>query len=246
MSIPDIPTPPDISGQSRSGLKFHILGSIQQTLMVEVQPSQMIFADAGSMSWMTAAMTMNTRASGGLGGMFKRAVSGASMFIIDFTAVGGIGQVSFCTDFPGKILPIELEPGKSVIMHKHAFVCAEKTITLDVFFTRKLGAGLFGGEGFVLQKLTGPGLTFAELDGDAIEYNLQPNQLMRVEPGHVAMFEDTVTFDIEMIKGMSNILFGGEGMFLATLKGPGRIWLHSMTVSKIASRIMEYMPAKSG
>ena len=246
MSIPDIPTPPDISGQSRSGLKFHILGSIQQTLMVEVQPSQMIFADAGAMSWMTAAMTMNTRASGGLGGMLKRAVSGASMFIIDFTAVGGLGQVSFTTDFPGKILPIELEPGKSVIMHKHAFVCAEKSVTLDVFFTRKLGAGMFGGEGFVLQKLTGPGMVFAELDGDAIEYHLQPNQVMRVEPGHVAMFESSVAFDIEMIKGMSNILFGGEGLFLATLKGPGRIWLHSMTVSKMASRIMEYMPAKSG
>jgi uncharacterized protein (TIGR00266 family) len=246
MSIPDIPTPPDISGQSRTGLKFHILGNIQQTLMVEVQPGQMVFADAGAMSWMTAAMQMNTRASGGLGGMLKRAVSGASMFIIDFSATSGPGQVSFTTDFPGKILPIELEPGKSVIMHKHAFVCAEKSVTLDVFFTRKLGAGMFGGEGFVLQKLTGPGITFAELDGDAIEYNLGPNQLMRVEPGHVAMFEDTVTFDIEMIKGMSNILFGGEGLFLATLKGPGRIWLHSMTVSKMASRIMEYLPAKSG
>jgi len=246
MSIPDIPTPPDISGLSRSGLKFHILGSIQQTLMVEVQPGQMVFADAGSMSWMTAAVTMNTRASGGLGGMLKRAVSGASMFIIDFAAQGGAGMVAFTTDFPGKILPIELEPGKSVILHKHAFICAEKSVTLDVFFTRKLGAGLFGGEGFVLQKLTGPGITFAELDGDAIEYNLQPNQVMRVEPGHVAMFEDTVTFDIEMIKGMSNILFGGEGLFLATLKGPGRIWLHSMTVSKMAARIMEYMPAKAG
>lgn len=245
MSIPDLPTPAEITGQSRAGLKYHILGSIQQTLMVDIQPNQMVFADAGSMSWMTAAMQMNTRASGGLGGMLKRAVSGASMFLVDFSTAGGPGQVSFTTDFPGKILPIELEQGKSVIMHRHAFICAERGVALDVFFTRKLGAGMFGGEGFVLQKLTGPGMTFAELDGDAIEYYLQPNQLMRVEPGHVAMFEDTVSFDIEMIKGMSNILFGGEGLFLATLKGPGRIWLHSMTVSKMASRIMEYLPARS-
>ena len=130
-------------------------------------------------------------------------------------------------------------------MHKHAFLCAEKSVTLDIFFTRKLGTAMFGGEGFILQKLTGPGMVFGELDGDAVEYHLQPGQVMKVEPGHVAMFEDTVTFDIEMIKGMSNILFGGEGLFLATLKGPGRIWLHSMTVSKMAQRMLEYLPAKS-
>ena len=130
-------------------------------------------------------------------------------------------------------------------MHKHAFLCAEKSVTLDVFFTRKLGAGFFGGEGFILQKLTGPGIAFGELDGDAVEYHLKSGEVMKVEPGHVAMFEATVAFDIEMIKGMTNILLGGEGVFLATLKGPGRIWLHSMTVSKMAHRLVEYLPAKS-
>jgi uncharacterized protein (TIGR00266 family) len=245
MTIPDLPTPPEISGQTRAGMKYHILGTIQQVLITELQPNQVVFSDTGAMSWMTAAINMSTKASGGLGGMFKRAVSGASAFIIDFGASGGPGQVAFSTDFPGKILPIELEPGRSVIMHRHAFLCAEKSITLDIFFTRKLGAGMFGGEGFILQKLTGPGMTFAELDGDAIEYHLQPNQVLKVEPGHVAMFEDTVAFDIEMIKGMTNILFGGEGLFLATLHGPGRVWLHSMTESKIANRIAEYLPNKS-
>jgi uncharacterized protein (TIGR00266 family) len=245
MSIPDLPTIPEVSGQSRSGIKYHILGTIQQTLAVELSPNQVIYSDAGAMSWMTASMTMNTKSGGGLGGMLKRAVSGATAFIVDFAATGAPGQVAFTTDFPGKILPIELDAGQSVILHKHAFLCAEKSVTLDVFFTRKLGAGLFGGEGFVLQKLTGPGLTFAELDGDAVEYHLQPDQVMRVEPGHVAMFESTVAFDIEMIKGMANILLGGEGLFFATLKGPGRIWLHSMTESKMAQRLMQYMPAKS-
>jgi uncharacterized protein (TIGR00266 family) len=244
MSIPDLPTVPEVSGQSRSGIKYHILGTIQQTLAVELSPNQVIYSDAGAMSWMTASMTMNTKSGGGLGGMFKRAVSGATAFIIDFAATGAPGQVAFTTDFPGKILPIELDAGQTIILHKHAFLCAEKSVTLDVFFTRKLGAGLFGGEGFVLQKLTGPGLTFAELDGDAVEYHLQPDQAMRVEPGHVAMFENTVAFDIEMIKGMANILLGGEGLFLATLRGPGRIWLHSMTESKMAQRLVQYMPAK--
>lgn len=242
MSIPDLPSVPETSGQSQAGVKYHILGTVQQTLVVELQPSQVVYSDIGAMSWMTSTASMSTKAGGGLGGMLKRAVSGASAFMIDFSVNGGPGQVAFSTDFPGKIIPIELEPGKSIIMHRHAFMCAEKSAALDVYFTRKLGTGMFAGEGFILQKLTGPGMVFAELDGDAVEYHLQSNQLMKVEPGHVAMFEDTVTFDIEMVKGMTNILFGGQGLFLAILKGPGRIWLHSMTVSKIAHRIGEYLP----
>jgi uncharacterized protein (TIGR00266 family) len=245
MSIPDLPTVPEVSGQTKSGIKYHILGTVQQLLAVELQPGQVVFSDAGGMSWMTSTVAMSTKASGGLGGMLKRAVSGASAFIIDFSATGAPGQAAFSTDFPGKVLPIELDAGQSVIMHKHAFLCAEKSVALDIFFTRKLGAGFFGGEGFILQKLTGPGSTFAELDGDAVEYHLKPGEVMRVEPGHVAMFEGSVGFDIQMIKGIANILAGGEGLFLATLTGPGRIWLHSMTVSKMAHRLMEYIPTKS-
>jgi uncharacterized protein (TIGR00266 family) len=246
MSIPDLPTVPEITGQSKSGLKYHILGTVQQTLAVELQPSQVVYSDAGAMSWMTSTIAMNTKAGGGLGGMLKRAVSGATVFIIDFSATGAPGQVSFSTDFPGKVLPIELEGGQSVIMHKHAFLCAEKSVGLDVFFTRKLGAGLFGGEGFILQKLTGPGMVFAELDGDAVEYSMKAGEVMKVESGHVAMFEASVSFDVQMIKGITNILASGEGLFLATLTGPGRIWLHSMTVSKMAHRLMEFIPTKSG
>ncbi|MGA2504812.1 MAG: TIGR00266 family protein [Anaerolineales bacterium] len=245
MSIPDLPTIPEISGQTKSGIKYHILGTVQQTLAVELQPNQVVFSDAGGMSWMTTTVNMSTKASGGLGGMLKRAVSGASAFIVDFNATGAAGQAAFSTDFPGKVLPIELDAGQSVIMHKHAFLCAEKSVTLDVFFTRKLGTGFFGGEGFILQKLTGPGMTFAELDGDAVEYNLKQGEQMKVEPGHVAMFESSVSFDIQMIKGITNVLAGGEGLFLATLTGPGRIWLHSMTVSKMAHRLMEFIPVKS-
>ena len=244
MSIPDLPTLPEVSGVSNSGLRYHILGTIQPTLAVDLAQGQRIYSDTGAMSWMSATVQMNTNTGGGLGSMFKRAVSGATAFILDFTTEGGPGQVAFSADFPGKILPIELDPGQSVVMHKHAFLCAEKSVALDIAFTRRIGAGLLGGEGFVLQKLTGPGIVFAELDGDAVEYHLAPGQVMRIEPGHVAMFESNVTFDITMVKGITNMLLGGEGLFLATLTGPGRIWLHSLTVSKIAHRIAEYLPSK--
>jgi len=237
MSIPDIPTVPEVSGESNSGLKYHIMGTIQQTLAVDLTPGRVIFSDAGAMSWMTARVTMDTHSGGGLGGMVKRAVSGASMFIIDFAVEGGPGQVAFATDFPGKVLAFDLDSGQSIQMHKHAFICAEKSVSLDIALTKKFGAGLFGGTGFILQRLTGPGMVFAELDGDAIEYHLKPGEKLRIEPGHVAMFESSVSFDTEMIRGLANILAGGEGLFLATLTGPGRIWLHSMTVSKMAERL---------
>ncbi len=242
MSIPDLPTPPEVTGQSRSGMKYHILGTVQQTAVLEIEPGKAVYSDAGAMSWMTSAVNMSTNAQGGIGGMFKRMIVGATLFVIDFTSPKEPGQVAFSADFPGKILTLDLDPGQTIIMHKHAFLCAEKSVGLDISFTKKLRAGLFGGEGFVLQRLTGPGLVFAELDGDGVEYHLQAGQVLRVEPGHVAMFEASVSFDIELIRGFTNLLFGGEGLFLATLKGPGRIWLHSMTIDKVAHRIADYLP----
>ena len=244
MGIPDLPAPSEISGESRDGLKYRVLGTVQQVLTVELGPDRAVYSDAGAMSWMMGGALMSAKSSGGLGGMLKRAVSGASAFIIDFTAQSGPGQVAFSTDFPGKIMPIELEEGQFAVMHKHAFLCAEKTVSLDLYFTKKLSAGMFGGEGFILQKLSGPGMVFAELDGDAVEYRLGPGETLQVEPGHIAMFEGTVSFDVQMVKGIANILFGGEGLFLGILSGPGRVWLHSMTASKMAHRIGEYLPSK--
>jgi len=244
MSVPDLATTPDITGQSRAGLRYRIHGSVQQTAIVDLAPGQTVFSDAGGMSWMSSTVEMNTHSGGGLGGMMKRAFSGATLFIIDFTTPRAAGQIAFASDFPGKIIPFELGAGESMIMHKHAFVCAEKSVQLDITFTRKLGAGLVGGEGFILQKVTGPGLVFAELDGDAVEYRLGPGELMKIEPGHIAMFDPTVTFDITRIKGIKNMLFGGEGIFLGTLTGPGRIWLHSMTVHQMAHRIGEALPSR--
>jgi len=248
VAIPDLPTQKEVSAVSKGGLSYHIIGTVQQTLVVDLVPEKHVYCDSGGMSWMTSTVDMNTGAGGqgglaALGGMFKRMISGASAFLIDFSSTSK-GQVAFTTDFPGRIVPVELDAGQSVILHKHAFLAAEKTATLDIFFNKKLGAGLFGGEGFILQKLTGPGMVFAELDGDAIEYNLKPGEKMKIEPGHIAMFEETVSFDTEMISGITNMLFGGEGLFLGTLTGPGRIWLHSMTESKVAARLISHLPIK--
>jgi uncharacterized protein (TIGR00266 family) len=245
MSIPDLAQPVEISGQTQKGLSYHILGTIQQTLVADLHPGQELFSNAGSMSWMSTGITMNTNASGGLGGMLKRAFSGASVFVVNYTSSNAAGHIAFSADFPGKILAIDLEAGQSLILHKHAFICAEKSVDFDIFFTRRFFAGAFGGEGFILQKLTGPGAVFVELDGDAIEYHLKAGETLQVEPGHVAMFEESVHFDITTIKGITNVLFGGEGLFISTLTGPGRIWLHSLTPSRMASRIAEYLPGKS-
>ena len=152
---------------------------------------------------------------------------------------------SVCTDFPGKIVPLQLDANESIITHKHAFVCAESSVDLAITFTRRFGAGLVGGDGFVLQKLTGPGMAFVEMDGDAIEYHLNAGESMLIEPGHVAMFDPSVEFTIEMMRGIRNLLFSGESLFFAKLTGPGRVWLNSMTVSKVAHRVGEYLPVKS-
>jgi uncharacterized protein (AIM24 family) len=150
--------------------------------------------------------------------------------------------VAFAADFPGKILAVSLEQGQELICQRQAFLCAEKTVKLDIHFQRRPGAGFFGGEGFILQKLTGPGVAFVSLDGEIVEYTLSPGEVLKVDTGHVGMYEPSVSFDIEMVPGFRNILFGGEGLFLATLRGPGRVWLQTMPTQNLAKAILSYFP----
>jgi uncharacterized protein (AIM24 family) len=173
-------------------------------------------------------------------------VSGESLFLVEYTSHNGKGIVAFASDFPGKIIPVQLNQGQDMICQKTAFLCAEKTVGLDIHFRRRLGAGIFGGEGFIMQKLSGPGVAFVCLDGEIMEYTLGANQAIKVDTGHVAMYEPTVGFDVEMVKGFTNIFFGGEGLFLATLRGPGRVWLQTMPTSNLARAILPYIPGKSG
>jgi uncharacterized protein (TIGR00266 family) len=247
MSTLDVAVPATTTqGQGKSGLKYKIEGTLLQSVVLELAPGQTIFSNTGAMSWMSANVNMNTTAGeGGLGGIFKRAVSGATVFLVDFEAVGNPGLVAFTADFPGRILPAELDAGQALIAQKQAFMCAEKSVTLDIAWSKRLGTGAFGGEGFIMQQITGPGLAFLEFDGEIVEYNLEPHQVLKVEPGHVAMYEPTVNFDIEMIKGLGNILFAGEGVFLATLQGPGRVWLQTMPIVNLARRLLPYLPKPS-
>lgn len=223
-----------------------ISGTTLPVVTITLKPGDRIYSSSGGMSWMTQAVEMDTNTGGGLGKMFKRAVSGESLFIVDYFVNSGEGEVAFAAEFPGKIVPIDLADGQSMIVQKDAFMCAQKSVDLDMHFRKKLGAGLFGGEGFILQRLTGPGAVFVNFDGEILMKELAAGETLRVDTGHVAMFEPTVNFDVEMLKGFKNILLGGEGLFLATLKGPGKVWLQTMPMSKLARKIAQYMPQVGG
>ncbi len=192
------------------------------------------------MTWMTPNMKMET-SGGGVGKMFSKAFSGESMFQNTYTAEGGAGMIAFGSSFPGKIVPIQVEPGKEWILQKSAFLASEAGVDLDIFFNKKFGTGLFGGEGFIMQRLSGKGLAFAEIDGELIEYQLQPRQQLVVDTGYVAGFESTVSIDIVSVKGMKNKLLGGEGLFNTVLTGPGRIWLQTMPISGVAGAIQPFI-----
>ena len=244
----DLPEPSVTArGRGTTGMEYQIIGTTLQAVIVELDPGETIYSESGGMAWMSANINMQTSGrGGGLGGMFKRAISGESLFLVEYTSQGGKGIVAFASDFPGKIVPLQLGPGQQMITQKQAFLCAEKTVQLDVHFRKKLGAGFFGGEGFVMQKLTGPGVAFVCLDGEIMEYTLGADQVLKVDTGHVAMYEPTVSFDVEMMKGFRNILFGGEGLFLATLRGPGRVWLQTMPTMNLAKAIAGYLPSSGG
>ena len=227
-------------------MQYRIEGTTLPVVTVTLSPGQRIYSSSGGMSWMTQAVEMETNTGGGLGRMVKRALSGESLFVVDYYVDRGVGEVAFSAEFPGKILDLDLADGQSVIVQKDSFLCAEKSVELDVHFRKRLGAGLFGGEGFMLQRLTGPGRAFVNFDGDILVKELQPGELLRVDTGHVAMFEPTVDFDVEIVRGFKNILLGGEGLFLATLRGPGKAYLQTMPMDKLAQKIAQYMPQVGG
>ncbi len=243
----DLPDPNlALSGTTMGGSSYKIVGTTLQAAILKLRAGNTIFTETGSMAWMHDGIDMNTNSGGGLGGLFKRALGGESLFIVDYVAQRDGAEIAFASDFPGKILPINLAAGQSLVAQRGAFLVGEKTMDLSIMLNRKLGSGLFGGEGFILQKLTGPGTMFVTFDGEIAEYTLAPGERMKVDTGHVAMFEPTVSFDIEMVKGFKNILFGGEGLFFAILTGPGRIWLQTMPMSKLAGAMLQYMPQAEG
>ena len=216
-------------------MQYQIQGQPYPVVVLTVEPEETVLCQKGAMAWMTPNMEMSTT-GGGLGKMFSKAVSGESMFQNIWTAHGS-AMITFGSCFPGRIVPIEIGPNKSWVLQKRSFLAAESGVELSVHFNRKAKAGIFGGEGFVMQKLTGSGIAFAEIDGDLVEYQLAPGQQMIVDTGNVAGFEETVKIDAQMVKGAKNIVFGGEGLFNTVLTGPGRIWLQTMPVTNLAAAI---------
>jgi uncharacterized protein (TIGR00266 family) len=231
-------------GQGR--ISYRIDGTTLQVVTIELEPGEVIYSESGGMSWMSGNVEMNTHSGGGLGRMVRRALSGESLFITDFYVDQGRGTVAFASEFPGKIIPFDLKPGESIIVQKDAFMCAEKSVDMDMHFRKRLGTGFFGGEGFIMQRITGPGLAFLEVDGEVVEYELQPGQQLKVDTGHLAAMEASVDFDVTMVKGFRNILLGGEGLFLASVRGPGKVWLQTMPMSKLAQKIAQFMPQVGG
>lgn len=239
----DLPDPSvSMSGRTMGGSAYSVVGTLLPAVRIKLKQGATLYTETGAMAWMQDGITMNTNAAGGIGGLFKRALSGESLFLVDYSSQRDGAEVAFTSDFPGRIIPINLAQGQGMIAQRQAFLVGEKTVQFNIILQQKLSSGLFGGEGFILQKFDGPGTMFVALDGEIVEHTLQAGERMKVDTGHVAMFEPTVQFNIEMVKGFKNVLFGGEGLFLANLVGPGRVWLQTMPMSKLAGAIMQYMP----
>ncbi len=227
-------------------MRYEINGTLLQSVDVYLSQGESMYTESGGMAWMRGDIEMKTGTKGGLMAGLGRKLAGESLFMTTYTCHGGEGMIVFTPEAPGKVLAFQLQAGQSLICQKDAFMCAESSVKLEMHFRKKLGAGLFGGEGFILQKITGPGTVFLEIPGEVRDYTLAAGDAMQVDPGHIAVFEPTVSYDISTVKGVANVLFSGEGLFLARLTGPGRIWLQSLPLSNLAGKLAKYLPTKSG
>ena len=225
-------------------MRYEIKGGSFPVVICQVESGKQIITEKGSMVWMSPNMQMET-SGGGLGKMFSKAFSGESMFQNIYTARGD-GMIAFGSSFPGQIKAIEIGPGREMILQKSAFLAAESSVELSIHFNKKIGTGLFGGEGFIMQRLSGHGIAFVEIDGELIEYELKPGQQIVVDTGNVAGFEPGVQMEIQQVPGLKNKLLGGEGLFNTILTGPGRIWLQTMPISNVAMSIRPYLPTGNG
>lgn len=238
---PPIPQEPVYSDRP---LNYTIFGANLPAVSIRLDPGESIFTQSGGMTWMDNGITMATNMQGGLMKGLGRMFSGESLFMATYTSSAPDQELTIASTFPGAILDLKLA-GTSIIAQKSAFLCAQPSITLSTYVNHSIRAGLFGGEGFIMQQLTGSGYVFLEIDGSLVERTLAPGEKIRVDTGNVAAFESTVTFQAEMVKGFKNILFGGEGLFLTTLTGPGKVWLQTMTMPGFAGRIIPYLPKPS-
>ncbi len=222
-------------------MKYEIQGTPMPVVLVELEAGEKMINEGGSMSWMSPNLKMETSA-GGFGKALGRMFSGESIFQNIYTAEGGKGMIAFASSFPGKIVAVEITPDRPIIAQKSAFLAATEGVDLSVHFQKKLGAGLFGGEGFIMQKISGSGIAFLEIDGSTVEYELASGQQLIVDTGYLALCDQSVTIDIQRVKGAKNVLFGGEGLFNTVLTGPGKVTLQTMPACKFADMISAALP----
>ena len=221
-------------------MQYKIIGEPMPVVVCDLSGNESMITEKGSMVWMSPNMEMQTSA-GGLGKAFGRMFSGESMFQNIYTAKGGAGMIAFASSFPGSIRAVEITPDKPVVVQKSGFLASEQGVELSVFFQKKAGAGFFGGEGFIMQKLSGTGTAFLEIDGYAVEYSLGAGERMVVDTGNLAMVDATCSIDVQAVKGVKNMLFGGEGVFNTVVTGPGRVVLQTMPVSGFASALAPFV-----
>jgi len=227
-------------------MQSRITGTTMPVLEFMLDPNESIISEAGELSWMSASIQMTTHTQfgggGGLFGVLKRVAGGGSIFMSEYRAMGAAGELAFATKLPGHIVPVEVASGHEYMIHRHGFLCATPQIQIGVGFQQSLGAGIFGGDGFLLQKATGQGICWLELSGELVVRDLQPGETLRVHPGHVGAFQSSVSFQITTVPGIKNMIFGGDGIFLASLTGPGRIWLQTLPIARLAHALAKYMP----
>lgn len=224
-------------------MNFSIEGEPLPVVICNLENGETMITEKGAMSWMSPNMKMETTSNGGVGKMLGRAFSGESLFVNRYTAVNGNGLIAFASSFPGSIRAFNIMPGQEIVAQKSAFLASSETVDLSIFFQKRFGSGLFGGEGFIMQKLTGNGTAFLEFDGYVKEYDLAPGQQIIIDTGYLAAMTATCSIDIQTVSGVKNVLFGGEGLFNTVITGPGKIWLQSMPVAQLAGAIRPYIPS---
>ena len=224
-------------------MTYEIKGGAFPVVVCQLEKGEKMITEKGSMVWMSPHMEMETK-GGGMGKVLSKIVSGESMFQNIYTAKRD-GMIAFGSSFPGKILAVEVGPGRELILQKRAFLAAEEGVELSVHFNKKAGAGFFGGEGFIMQKVSGRGMVFIEIDGELEEYELASGEQLIVDTGYLAVMDGSVSIDIQSVKGMKNKLLGGEGFFNTVLTGPGRVWLQTMPVYTVANAVRPYIPTSS-
>ncbi|WP_070000250.1 TIGR00266 family protein [Cellulosilyticum sp. I15G10I2] len=226
-------------------MRYTIFGNNLPAVSIKLETGESIYTQSGGMTWMTEGITMSTNMKGGLMKGLGRMLTGESLFMATYTSTSPNSEIVIASSFPGSILVLDVDAAHQYTCQKSAFLCAEPQVQLSVQTTKGIASGLFGGEGFLLQRLSGYGKAFIEIDGSLAEYNLRPGEVLRVDTGNVAVFESSVRYEVETVKGFKNILFGGEGLFLTKLIGPGKVWLQTMTMPSFASRILPYLPHRN-